>query len=226
MNLIKPSNIINKNKKLLHPSKEYYGEFINNIHVDNILRSYFPNFEYKGVFLDVGAFDPIQISNSHHFYLNNWDVYAFEANTNLIPKLKKFRKNVYNYAIYDIDKPEVIFNIVESNGWTAGFSSIELNKDYEKIFPCNNKKITQIKVPQKTLNTILDTEIKINSIDILSIDVEGGELNVLKGLSLVKYQPKVILVKNVTHDKNIRTYLQNFGYKIDIINNYNEFYIK
>ena len=133
----------------------FHGEFLNNINVDNILRNYFPEYNYKGVFLDVGAFEPILISNSYHFEKNGWDVYCFEANTSKIPLLKLHRKNVFNYAIYDVDKEETTFNVVESNGWTAGFSAVELSEEISKIFQCNDKKITQIKVPQKTLNTIL-----------------------------------------------------------------------
>ena len=205
----------------------FHGEFINNINVDNILRNYFPEYNYKGVFLDVGAFEPILISNSYHFEKNGWDVYCFEANTAKIPLLKLHRKNVFNYAIYDVDKEETTFNVVESNGWTAGFSAVELNEDISKIFVCNDKKITQIKVPQKTLNTILQTELNhIINIDILKIDIEGGELKCLQGLNLQKYSPKVILLENITNDISIQKYLKIFGYILDKQVSYNQFYIK
>ena len=123
---------------------EFHGEFIEGICLDNVLRNYFPDYNYKGVFLDVGAFEPIKISNSYHFEKNGWEVYCFEANTNSIPLLKEHRKNVYNYAIYDENKDEVEFNIVESgpDNWTAGFSSVELDENISKTFPCDNKKIT------------------------------------------------------------------------------------
>lgn len=47
--------------------KQFHGEVLENISVDAILRSYFSDYSYKGVFLDVGAFEPIRISNSYHF---------------------------------------------------------------------------------------------------------------------------------------------------------------
>ena len=175
----------------------------------------------------MGAFEPILISNSYHFEKNGWDVYCFEANTEKIPLLKQYRKNVFNYAIYDIDKEQTIFNVVESNGWTAGFSAVELSEEISKIFVCNDKKIRQITVPQKTLNTILQTDLNnITNIDILKIDIEGGELKCLQGLDLQKYSPKVILLENITNDNNIQHYLNNFGYILDIQNSYNQFYIK
>jgi len=206
--------------------KQFHGEVLENISVDAILRSYFSDYSYKGVFLDVGAFEPIRISNSYHFEKNNWDVYCFEANTNGIPLLKQHRKNVFNYAIYDTNKDEVEFNVVESNGWTAGFSAIELSEEISNIFKCNTKKITQIRVPQKTLNTILQTELShITNIDILKIDIEGGELKCLKGLDFTRYRPKLILLENITNDKKIEEYLIANGYKLDKQVSYNQFYI-
>ena len=206
--------------------KQFHGEVLENISVDAILRSYFSDYSYKGVFLDVGAFEPIRISNSYHFEKNNWDVYCFEANTNGIPLLKQHRKNVFNYAIYDTNKDEVEFNVVESNGWTAGFSAIELSEEISNIFKCNTKKITQIRVPQKTLNTILETELShITNIDILKIDIEGGELKCLKGLDFTRYRPKLILLENITNDKKIEAHLIANGYKLDKHVSYNQFYI-
>jgi len=204
----------------------FHGEVLDNIHVDSILRSYFPNYNYKGIMLDVGAFEPIRISNSYHFEKNGWDVYLFEANTNGIPLLQQFRKNVFNYAIYDENKESVEFNIVESNGWTAGFSAIELSDEISNIFKCNNKIITKIQVPQKTLCSILETELSnITNIDILKIDIEGGELKCLHGLNLIKYKPKVILLENITNDIRIKDYLYQFGYILDKHISYNQFYI-
>ena len=42
---------------------------------------------------------------------------------------------------------------------------------------------------------ILNTKYKDSSFDLLSIDVEGHELEVLKGFNLVKFSPNVIVVE-------------------------------
>jgi FkbM family methyltransferase len=206
----------------------FHGEVHQGNPVDQILRQYFP--KNTGVFFDVGAFEPIRISNSYHFEQNGWDCYCFEANTNLIPLLKSKRKNVYNYAISNENKDNVSFNIVHTNwdggDWTASYSAINLNDDYKKVFPMPAHQIEVINVPQKTLNSIIDTDIpEVKSIDILSIDVEGGEMNVLYGLDLIKYTPKVIVIENVTNDSNINNYLQSAGYRLDKHISYNQFFV-
>jgi FkbM family methyltransferase len=205
---------------------KFHGELQNNKYVDEILREYFSDYNYKGVFFDVGAFEPIKISNSYHFETNGWKTYCFEANRDLIYHLKQYRKNVYNYAISNENLNNVEFNIVNTDNLTASYSAIEISEEYKK--QCgwdDNWVIKKINVPQKTLNNVIENEIQdIFEIDILSIDVEGGELNVLKGLDLIKYKPKIILVENVCHTKDIENYLLNFNYKLDKINEYNYFF--
>lgn len=207
--------------------RDFHGEVLENINVDNVLRSYFPEYNYKGVFIDVGAFEPIRISNSYHFEKNGWDVYLFEANTNSIPLLKKYRKNVFNFAIYDEDKSSVKFHIVESNGWTAGFSAIELDNEIASVFKCDDKKITIIDVVQRSLTSVFLNELSnITNIDILKIDIEGGELKCLKGLDFEKYSPKLILLENILKNTEINTYLISKGYILDKEISYNQFYTK
>lgn len=208
----------------------YHGEFQNGKYVDQTLREYFPDYNYKGIFLDIGAYEPINISNSYHFEQNNWDVYCFEANTLLIEQLKQQRKNVFNYAIYNENKDDIEFNIVVAGygggSGMAGISSIELSEQYMSRF-YHNEEIIKINVQQKTLNYLLENVIKLdtNHIDIISIDVEGGELKVLQGLDLNKYKVKVFVIENVFNDINLYNYMINNGYILDKQIEYNQYYI-
>jgi len=207
----------------------YHGEVQQGKHVDQTLQEYFP-LNYKGVFLDVGAYEPINISNSYYFERNGWDVYCFEANTLLIEGLRKERKNIFNYAIADTNKESVEFNVVHGS-WgggslMAGVSAINLDGQYLERFGHGIKNIFKISVPQKTLNSILSEEIKdIHEIDIISLDVEGGELNVLKGLDLEKYKPKIMVIENVFHTPDIGVYLQGKGYKLHKFIDYNYYFV-
>jgi hypothetical protein len=208
----------------------FFGEIQCGKHVDQTLREYFPDYNYKGVFFDIGAYESINISNSYHFEQNGWDVHCFEANPLLIDGLKKDRKNVYNYAIYDEDKDSVEFNAVlgpwGGGSHMAGVSAIELDPDYLNTFGSQIYQITKFKVPQKTLNTLISTEIShIKNIDIMSIDVEGGELKVLKGLNLEKYKPKLMVIENVFNKNDIKEYLYNANYTLDKHIDYNQYYL-
>ena len=212
-------------------NKNFFGENHDGKYVDETIRDYFPDYRYKGVFFDVGAFEPIRISNSHHFHVNGWDVYSFEANPSKIPLLEKHRNFVFNYAVSDSDSAEPILfeNVVKKDdpSWTASYSAIKVSDKYKKIFGFREDvfKIEQLPVEQKTLNTIIKDEIPdLSHIDVMSLDIEGYELQCLKGLDLEKFPPKLIVVENADHDATLKMYLAQYGYKLDKAIRYNEYY--
>jgi len=207
---------------------QFHGELQQGKCVDETIREYFPQ-EYVGVFFDVGAYEPINISNSYHFEKNDWDVYCFEANPLLIADLERERNNVFNYAISNEDIPSIEFNVVTAFGGgscMAGISAINIDPQYMDKFGYNIKKMEKVTVHQKSLNSILATELNnIDAIDVLSIDVEGGELNVLKGLDLNKYKPKLIVTENVFNSPDVQSYLEIYGYRLDKHIDYNQYYV-
>lgn len=145
--------------------------------------------------------------------MNGWKVYAIEANPNNIPLLKQHRNNVYNVAVADVEKESTEFTIVTSSNWTAGYSAIEISDDYKRIFGGNFQKVDRISVPQRTLNSLLANEMsEITSIDIVSLDIEGGEFNCLQGFDISKWQPKVFVIENVTDDQRINELMTSNGY--------------
>ena len=94
-----------------------------------------------------------------------------------------------------------------------------------KTFDNGGERI-KINVKQKTLNNILENEITLNKniIDIMSIDVEGGELKVLHGIDLNKYKVKIMVIENVFNDTQIYEYLKQYNYVLDKRIDYNEYY--
>lgn len=209
---------------------QFHGERQAGATVDQQLRSYFPDYSYQGVFFDVGAYEPINISNSYHFEQNGWKTFCFEANPMLIPELEKHRKNVLNFAVYDSDKESITFNAVHGpwggGSLMAGVSAVELDPQYMERFGHEIKSIEQIQVPQRTLNTLIEEIIHVDKIDILQIDVEGGELKVLKGLDLERYNPTVILVEDIFNNAELHDYLTQHGYVLDKHISYNKYYVR
>lgn len=99
---------------------------------------------------------------------------------------------------------------------------------YKQIFGWDDEKnhIERLMVKQKTLNSIIREEIpELTHIDILSLDIEGYELQCLKGLDLLKYPPKVMVIENCDHDVSIQEYLKSFDYRLDKTISYNEYYV-
>lgn len=192
---------------------------------DMILRNYFPDYSFKGVMIEIGAYDPIEISNSYHFEQNGWDTYCIEANPIGIEKFNMRKNRVINYAVanYNQDRVDFDLNIYHS----ASYSSLQLDKKLcEKLHgnPCMKK----IKVNVRTLNYILETYLShIQKINILTIDVEGGELGVLEGFDIQKWKPDLIFVEDHHYNdgkSDVCQFLLKNGYYLDHKIEYNCFY--
>ena len=71
-------------------------------------------------------------------------------------------------------------------------NTIEKNTaDYQKAIV---KKIKKVKT--QTLDSIIDnSKFKNEQIDLVSIDVEGHEMDVIKGFNLKKYKPNVVVIE-------------------------------
>ena len=71
----------------------------------------------------------------------------------------------------------------------------------------------EIKVKTKTLTSILD-ECNVEKIDFFSLDVEGFELNVLKGLDFNKYRPRYMLIE-ARFREEIEEYISDLYSQVD-----------
>lgn len=208
--------------------KQFHGETIQNVQADVILRKLYPDYKYRGIMLEIGAFEPILLSNSYHFEKNFWEVYCIEPNPQSVELLKAHRRNVIEVALSDNDADNVDFTVVTSKSvsWTAGFSALKLDPQLIKKYPNGIADKRNIKVKTQKLDTLLDELNLSKPIDIISIDIEGGEYDLLKSFNFEKYSPKVIMIENHFNTGNIRELILSKGYTLYHKISYNEYYVK
>jgi hypothetical protein len=89
-----------------------------------------------------------------------------------------------------------------------------MKPDFRKIAP-PNLRLRDIKVKMRRLSTLIDLHAAgCQELSILSIDVEGWELEVLEGLDFSRHQPKCIILENLFNDVGYRRYLFERGYRL------------
>jgi hypothetical protein len=71
-----------------------------------------------------------------------------------------------------------------------------------------------IQVPIRTLDSVLTEAGAPAQFDFLSIDVEGHEIEVLRGFDAARWQPRLILLEDHVGDLSKHNYLRNAGYRI------------
>ena len=127
------------------------------------------------------------------------------------------------------DKLEVQFNIVNlkaQGGNETAISGLRIDQRLYDDHMFLQPEVRQVNVPMMTLDTILLKYPAIDKIDFLSIDVEGTEVDVMKGFDIQKWMPLVIVLENNYNDKSYEDYMSSVGYKKALRNVVNDFYIK
>ena len=187
---------IHRNKK---PST-HFGEFGEDIFIERILKGF-----GRGVYVDVGCYHPFKGSLTNKLYKKNWSGLNIDLSKTSIDlfNIVRTRDTNLNFAVTNYD------------GETFYYENSPINQQNSLLKNNENQKKTKIKC--FSLNTILQ-ENKIDKFQFLNIDVEGSELNVIKGVDLTKYRPILISIEN--NDLLPKDYFESEIYKILIENNY------
>lgn len=179
--------------------------------IDNKLKKYL-NFN-NGTFIEVGGNDGRTQSNTYFLEkIKGWSGLLVEGIPELYEKCKNERKksSVYNYALVgqDFDGEDIEMEYANLMS-VVSKTTLDRKEHIKKGLRCQNIRENYIiKVPTITLQELLDKE-KIKKIDFLSLDVEGFELEVLKGINLNKVEISYMLIEiqNEKYKEKIERYL-------------------
>jgi FkbM family methyltransferase len=171
-----------------------------------------------GVFVEVGAHDGVTYSNTLLFEKLGWKGVLIEPIPEVFDKLVKNRKGTcINKCAYS-HNGEVEFNL--NKGYSEMLSGVRDCYDERHYKRLQSEQLrlggeTQIIKCKCCKLTDELTTLKIGHVDLLSIDVEGGEQKVLEGLDLKAIDVRVILIEDNYPDRfgPIDQLLQSYGYK-------------
>lgn len=180
-----------------------------------------------GVMVEVGAAGPEFLYQSKPFRSIGWRCICVEPNPKFVKLHKDVGNEIYEYACSDENLENVNFEIVDvSNGeiTNESFSSLVVSEKLCEISGYtggkNSLNIQNISVNVRKLDTILE-EAKILKVDYVIVDVEGWELNVMKGFTTSKYQPRVIVLESAFANayQMYHDYMSSLGYEFDSFDN-------
>jgi len=192
---------------------KFYGQFYPPL--DQLLyERYFKDFSGKGVCLECGAVDGVNISSTKFFEESlGWTAINIEAHPGSFENLIVNRPNSIN------------INVALSD--TKGESYLVTGKNFflRAYLVKENRKNT-VKVKKDTYKNIID-KLPVDHIDLMVLDVEGHEKQALNGMIGSRIIPNFLCVENNhVRRKSIEDITELMGYKYDSTITINDIYRK
>jgi len=222
--LLKSSSILGRTAQITHKlansiecSKKQEDQWTALNEIDTKIAHYLPEILNSQTFyVEAGANDGINQSNTH--FLEK--IYGargllIEASQSLFEKCLKNRcgSNIFALCalVEDTYKHEYV-DLIYSNLMTVSQQSTDVDPYEHAIrglehFDGSNYEFA---AKAKNLDQLLE-ENCINKVDLLSLDIEGNELNALRGANLRKNKIKNIVIETRTLE-NIQQYLSSHNY--------------
>ncbi len=168
----------------------------------------------KGFYVDVGANNPIDCSNTARFFKKGWSGINIEPNPKNILLFKRKRPTDTNLGIGIASKKGVLNYYEFEEDMLSTFSEKEA-EEYKKQ---GKRIVKKHRIRVEKLSTVLGKYTR-SEIDFLSIDTEGFDMEVLKSNDWNKYRPKTICIESTSRgygrdlSDEFDKYLSTRGYK-------------
>ncbi len=176
-----------------------------------------------GFYVDVGAFHPKRLSNTHYFYKKGWRGINLDATPGCMAVFNKQRPRDINIeaAISSEQKELTFFIYNEPNLNTFDRELVLARQKRGGSFNRAYYIVEERKVRTATLAGILKEKLpRAQKIDFLSVDVEGMDLDVLRSNDWQHFRPEYILVEVLWKDflelpdDDVYKYLDGRGYRL------------
>jgi FkbM family methyltransferase len=183
--------------------------------VDSILN------KCSGFYVELGANDGVNQSNTLFFErFKNWNGVLIEPHPQTFERLKRNRsdRNFFKHAAcvsseFERNSVEMAFSHLMTTTLEVETDLEDQNMHAQKGSRFWRGQVYNFFAPALTLSEILDEAKAPYRIDFLSLDVEGAELEVLKGLDHKKYRFGLICIESRDYLR-INEYLMTYEYHL------------
>jgi FkbM family methyltransferase len=166
-----------------------------------------------GFFVEVGAYDGVVLSNTFFFESTGWKGVLVEPDPAKAALCRANRPNSRVFECAAVSSPtidHVTFYAVEGG---EVYSTTSLTDNHRRRLEGYGLAPAPTRVAAMTLDAILESA-RATRIDFVTIDVEEGEIEVLKGFDIRRWKPAAVIVETATRFRKpeIRQYFVQHGY--------------
>ena len=167
----------------------YYSQFGE----DAILSRIFPG--HRGSCVEVGANDGIADSMTYFFEKRGWQCVLVEPNPELCRRIRATRSAVLHECAASSTSGTATLHVAEGAERAHGVSTLCEDEDSLERIEGYGFTTRPVQVRTRRLDDILEESKLEPGIEFISIDVEGHEYEVLQGLALERWRPKVLVIE-------------------------------
>ena len=168
-----------------------------------------------GTYLDIGANHPFKISNTYLLYRRGWRGVTVEPIPRLWLKHKKWRPHDIHLNCAASDQAGSLTFVELTPGVLSTFDESLAN---EEIRSGHARLVKKYDIGVMTVDELCDQYFRGEAVDFLSIDTEGFDIQVLRGMKLVTQRPRLIVVETAaagrgSNHAEIDDFLRQHGYR-------------
>jgi FkbM family methyltransferase len=174
--------------------------------VEDRLKAEFFDGAPAGYFVEVGANEPQRGSQTWQFERAGWSGVLVEPQPDLASQLRRTRRA----RVFDVACSSPANASKTARLYLLGpHSSLKRELVVTGVVPHG-----AIDVLARTLDDILEEAEAPAPIDFVSIDVEGHEIEVLKGFDLRRWRPRLLLIEDHVTSLAVHRFLTRGGYRL------------
>jgi FkbM family methyltransferase len=194
---------------------------------DRILFEYFGR-KRSGYYVEVGAFNGVDLSNTYFFEQVGWDGILVEPHPELAARCRRDRPRAAVFACAVVPPGAPASVAIEVSDGAELYSSIKMGHEQHRHVrrETGGLSIRRVEVEARTLDAVLEEAGAPEGIDFVTIDVEGHEQGVLEGFDLTRWRPRVVILERngAILPPGIARHMTRHGYAYGLRTGVNDWY--
>ena len=153
----------------------------------------------KGTYVDIGANDPVAYSNTYLLYKAGWRGVNIDPQAHCIAKFNRVRPEDQNLQIGVGAKSGLLPLFLFEVDTLSTFDS----KVAQQNVQMGHRIIEEKQIPVKTIKNLVDEKLMPQKIEVLSLDTEGGELDLIQQFMNLNIKPTVIICETLDYNPEL-----------------------
>jgi len=153
-----------------------------------------PDGSEKGIYIDIGAGDPVMISNTYYYYWRGWNGILVEPAPRYTKRIKEMRpRDIFlQVAIHNYDGEVEMYDTFTIGSYIEDMKKSSLKEKKNFIVKC------------MTINTLIKKYPQFSEPDFCNIDIETNEDKALEKCDFTVFKPKIICIEDFGNYRKIK----------------------